>query len=68
MDMALNVTKGLFQVLFWMLRLACRVVAAGSDVSDERHQTSVYDAYEAHELYEKGDISLDEFLKATRPK
>ena len=68
MDVLLCLGKGLLRLLSLIMRLACRMVVAACDASENENQTSIYDPYEAHELYEKGDISLDEFLKATRPR
>ena len=68
--MILNVGKLLLKLTWAVIKLVSFVIRAASEVSDDakKRQTSVYGSLEAHDLYEKGDISLDEFLIATRPK
>ena len=70
MDMILSIGKVLLKLTWSMVKLVLLVIQAASDVSDEskKCKTSIYGSLEAHDLYEKGDISLDEFLVATRPK
>lgn len=70
MDMIVSVGKVLLKMTWAVVKLILLVIQAVSEVSDEtkKDETSIYGSLEAHELYEKGDISLDEFLIATRPK
>ena len=70
MDMIAKVGKVLLKLTWGVIKLALRVIQVASDVSDEgrRKQRSIYGSLEAHELYDKGEITLDQFLIATRPK
>lgn len=70
MDVNQRVGKGLWRlvrILLKVLRVAITVVCDVS-LSSNKGKTSVYGPQEARELYEKGDISLNEFLIATRPR
>ena len=70
MDVILTIGKGLLKLIWSMVKLVLLVLQAASEVSDEaqKNKTSIYGSLEAHDLYEKGEISLDEFLISTRPK
>ena len=63
MAIILSVGKMLLRLLLLAVEVVCDV-----SLATRKGKTSIYGALEAHELYEKGDISLDEFLIATRPK
>ncbi len=63
MDIILSVGKMLLRLLLMAIEVVC-----DTSFTPMKKKTSIYGALEAHELYEKGDISLDEFLIATRPK
>ena len=57
----LNIGKALLKLGLLLIE-----AVSGSDKTT-RNQTSIYGSFEAHELYEEGEISLSEFLRATRP-
>ena len=67
--MIVNVSKALLKLTWGSIKLILRIIQVVCDVSDEtKNQTSIYGPIQAHELYDKGEITLDEFLIATRPR
>ena len=63
MDIILSVGKMLLRLMLLVIEVVC-----DTSLTAKKKKTSIYGALEAHDLYEKGDISLDECLIATRPK